>query len=432
MLAKPILRGKPVDGRSPILSVTEVRAIVLRSQGLAESVSPFGLGKMAVLKAIQHLGYIQVDPINVLQRAHHHVLWSRVPNYHPNMLHQLQDPDAAVFEYWNHAASYLPMTDYRFSMPLMRKYRGEFHWSDDSPELRNSMRRLLTMIRKQGPLMLSEVESTGSVDGWSAGRTSKIERRALHELWMRGDIMIRSRHGVQKIFDLPSRVLPAGMDIKIPSKSEAAEFHARRALRALGVATPQELHYLQDAGQASAVRGALSALIRRGETVEVRVPDLPKSRLFALQEALEFNTPVERKIVRFLSPFDNLTIQRKRLNWLFDFDYVAEIYVPIEKRKYGYFVLPILWGDRLIGRMDAKANRAERQLVIHNLVFEPTFHDFEGVKPAFGKALNDFTRFQECDQWKISRVEPKAFSISGSSPFRVGNRQGKQETPKKL
>src|SRR6201993_2271321 len=210
-----------------------------------------------------------------------------------------------------------------------------------------------------------------------------MEHRALHELWMLDDVVIRSRRGVQKIFDLPDRVLPAGIDVKLPSRSEAAGFHVRRALRALGVATPQELHYLQDAGQASAARGALSALIRRGEAVELRVPDLPKFRLFALQEALEFNTPVERNIVRFLSPFDNLTIQRKRLKWLFDFDYVAEIYVPIEKRKYGYFVLPILWGDRLIGRMDAKANRAERQLVIHNLVFETTFRDFAAIKPSF-------------------------------------------------
>ena len=412
MLAKPNLRVKPVARRSPVsMSLTEVRAIALRSQRLAEDLSPFGLGKAAVLKAIQHLGYIQVDPINVLQRAHHHVLWSRVPNYHPDMLHELQDPDAAVFEYWNHAASYLPMTDYRFSMPLMRKYRGEFHWSDDSPELRKSMRRLLTMIRKQGPLMLSEVESTGAVNGWSAGKTSKIERRALHELWMRGDIMIRSRQGVQKIFDLPARVLPAGMDVKMPSRFEAAEYHVRRALRALGIAAPQELHYLQDGGQASAAREALSALIKRGEAVETRVADLPKLRLFALRDALELNTPVENNIVRFLSPFDNLTIQRKRLNWLFDFDYVVEIYVPMEKRKYGYFVLPILWGDRLIGRMDAKANRVGRQLVIHNLVFEPTFQDFEAVKSAFGSALNDFTRFQECDQWKISQVEPKAFKI---------------------
>ena len=412
MLAKPNLRVKPVARRSPVsMSLTEVRAIALRSQRLAEDLSPFGLGKAAVLKAIQHLGYIQVDPINVLQRAYHHVLWSRVPNYHPDMLHELQDPDAAVFEYWNHAASYLPMTDYRFSMPLMRKYRGEFHWSDDSPELRKSMRRLLTMIRKQGPLMLSEVESTGAVNGWSAGKTSKIERRALHELWMRGDIMIRSRQGVQKIFDLPARVLPAGMDVKMPSRFEAAEYHVRRALRALGIAAPQELHYLQDGGQASAAREALSALIKRGEAVETRVADLPKLRLFALRDALELNTPVENNIVRFLSPFDNLTIQRKRLNWLFDFDYVVEIYVPMGKRKYGYFVLPILWGDRLIGRMDAKANRLGRQLVIHNLVFEPTFQDFEAVKSAFGSALNDFTRFQECDQWKISQVEPKAFKI---------------------
>jgi uncharacterized protein len=412
MFAKPMLLAKPVESRSPVsISLSQVRAIALRSQGLAEDVSPFGLGKAAVLKVIQHLGYVQVDPINVLQRAHHHVLWSRVPNYQPDMLHELQNPDAAVFEYWNHAASYLPMSDYRFSLPLMRKYRGQFHWSDDSPELRKSMRRLLTMIRRQGPLMLSDVESTGSVNGWSAATTSKIERRALHELWMRGDIMIRSRRGVQKIFDLPARVLPPGIDARLPSRSEAAEFHVRRALRALGVAAPQELHYSQDAGQASAARTALTALIRRGEAVELRLPDVPKLHLFALPEALELNTPVENNLVRFLSPFDNLTIQRKRLNWLFDFDYVAEIYVPVEKRKYGYFVLPILWGDRLIGRMDAKANREERQLVVHNLVFEPTFRDCKGVKSAFVDALKDFTRFQQCDQWKISRVEPKAFRI---------------------
>jgi uncharacterized protein len=412
MFAKPMLLAKPVENRSPVsISLSQVRAIALRSQGLAEDVSPFGLGKAAVLKVIQHLGYVQVDPINVLQRAHHHVLWSRVPNYQPDMLHELQNPDAAVFEYWNHAASYLPMSDYRFSLPLMRKYRGQFHWSDDSPELRKSMRRLLTMIRRQGPLMLSDVESTGSVNSWSAATTSKIERRALHELWMRGDIMIRSRRGVQKIFDLPARVLPPGIDARLPSRSEAAEFHVRRALRALGVAAPQELHYSQDAGQASAARTALTALIRRGEAVELRLPDVPKLHLFALPGALELNTPVESNLVRFLSPFDNLTIQRKRLNWLFDFDYVAEIYVPVEKRKYGYFVLPILWGDRLIGRMDAKANREERQLVVHNLVFEPTFRDCKGVKSAFVDALKDFTRFQQCDQWKISRVEPKAFRI---------------------
>jgi uncharacterized protein len=134
--------------------------------------------------------------------------------------------------------------------------------------------------------------------------------------------------------------------------------------------------------------------------------------LFALREALEPKRLLATNIVRFLSPFDNLTIQRKRLKWLFGFDYVVEIYVPPEKRKYGYFVLPILWGDQLIGRMDAKANRAERQLGIHSLVFEPTFRDFEAVKPAFRHALDNFARFQECDHWKIFRVEPRRFRTS--------------------
>jgi uncharacterized protein YcaQ len=395
-----------------LLSLAEVRAIVLRSQGLADQESPFGLGKAAVLEAIQHLGYVQVDAVSVIQRAHHHVLWSRVPNYQPEMLHELQSPDAAVFEYWNHAASYLPMSDFRFSLPLMRKHRGEFHWSDDTPELRKSMRRLVTMIRHNGALKLSDVPSTGSTSGWFNAAPSKIERRALHELWMRGDIMIRSRRGVEKIFDLPSRILPTGTERKLPSKREAAEFHLLRNLRALGVAAAQELNYLQDAGSTGESRNALAKLIKLKKVIEVQVAGFAKLRLFALPEALELKAPLPKQIVRFLSPFDNLTIQRKRLKWLFEFDYTVEIYVPPEKRKYGYFVLPILWGDILIGRMDVKALRAERQLIIHNLLFEPSFRDWNVVKSSFAEALMHFTRFQQCDGWKITRVEPKAFQIS--------------------
>jgi uncharacterized protein YcaQ len=391
------------------LSLAEVRAISLRSQGLAESESPFGNKKEGVLKAVQHLGYVQVDPISVIQRAHHHVLWSRIPDYDPDMLHQLQSVEATVFEYWNHATSYLPTKDYRYSLPLMRQYRQELHWSDDSPELRNSMRRMLALIRKKGPLMVSDVESAGMVRAWSAQALGKIERRALHELWMRGDLMIRSRKGVQKVFDLPSRVLPDGTDVKLPSKGEAAKFHVRRSLRALGVARLQELHYMLDVGKAGEIREALSSLLKNREAVEIQVAEFPKIPLFALHEVLKLKAPVENGAVRFLSPFDNLVIQRKRLKWLFDFDYVVEIYLPAAKRKYGYFVLPILWGDHLIGRLDAKAYRAERRLVIHNLVFEPTFHDLAAVRPAFIKALEEFTRFQGCDEWEISRVEPKTF-----------------------
>jgi uncharacterized protein len=398
---------------NPVLvSLAEVRAMVLRSQGLADQESPFGLGKTAVLGAIQHLGYIQVDSISVVQRAHHHVLWSRVPDYQPEMLHELQSPDAAVFEYWNNAASYLPMADFRFSLPLMRKYRRTLHWSDDTPELRNSMRRLLARIRSNGPLKLSDVESAGSSGGWSYAAPGKIERRALHELWMRGDILIRSRRGIEKIFDLPSRILPPGIGLASPSRREAAEFHLLRSLRAMGVAAARELNYLRDAGPTSTLSLALEKLVKLKKVVEVRVPEFARLRLFTLPETFELKAALEKRVVRFLSPFDNLTSQRKRLKWLFDFDYVVEIFVPAERRKYGYFVLPMLWGDRLIGRMDVKALRAERQLIIHRLVFEPNFHDWDLVKSSFVEALQVFTRFQQCDGWKVTGVEPKSFRIS--------------------
>src|SRR6267154_2409269 len=156
-MAGPISRKAPpfagALSHPASLSLAEARAISLRSQGLAEDPAPFGSGKAAVLAAIQHLGYVQVDPINVIQRAHHHVLWSRVPDYQPEMLHELQSPDVSVFEYWNHATSYLPTSDFRFSLPLMRKHRAQLHWSNDSAELRASMRRMRGLIRKNGPLM---------------------------------------------------------------------------------------------------------------------------------------------------------------------------------------------------------------------------------------------------------------------------------------
>jgi uncharacterized protein YcaQ len=399
------------------LSLTEARAIALRTQGLADNRAPFGPGKAGALKALRHLGYVQVDTISVIQRAHHHVLWSRVPGYAPEMLHELQSVDVQVFEYWNHASSYLPLSDYRFSLPLMRKYRTQLHWSDESPEIKSSMRRMLARIRKQGPVMLSDIESATLVKGWSEGALSKIERRALHELWMRGEIMIRSRRGMQKVFDLSDRVLPKGTDVKVPTKREAATFHVTRALRALGIARLQELHYLQDSDHARALRDALSRLLHAGEVVEVAVENAPIGTAFALRESLELAGPLERNLVRFLSPFDNLTIQRKRLKWLFDFDYSVEIYVPPARRKYGYFVLPILWGDRLIGRMDAKADRAERLLLIHNLVFEPDFSDLTAVKPALSEALCNFMRFQQCEEWRISRVEPKTFRLTSSCGF---------------
>jgi uncharacterized protein YcaQ len=352
------------------------------------------------------LGYVQIDTVSVIQRAHHHVLWSRVADYHPKMLHELQSPDVAVFEYWDHASSYLPTNDYRFSLPRMRQYRSESHWFDDCPELRKSMRQLLGMIHQNGPLMISDVESKASVQAWSAATLGKIERRALHELWMRGEIMIRSRKGFQKVFDLPERVLPAETNRVMPSKREAARFRLHRALKALGIARLNELDYLQGRQGRSDLWAELTSLVEGGEIMELRIAEFPKVAVYALRKTLEDAAPIKTEAVRILSPFDNLVIQRKRLKWLFDFDYVVEMYVPPAKRRYGYFVLPLLWGDRLVGRLDAKACRAERLLRVHSLVFEPKFLALTAIKSPLVAALDEFARFQECDRWEILRVEP--------------------------
>ncbi|CAN5446622.1 crosslink repair DNA glycosylase YcaQ family protein [soil metagenome] len=388
------------------LSLAEARALSLRAQGLAEASAPFGLGPAGTLAALQHLGYVQVDTINVIQRAHHHVLWSRVPDYRPEYLHTLQ-AEASAFEYWNHAASYLPTSDYRYSLPLMRHYRTEFQWCEDTPELRASMRRMLRLIRTHGPLRLSDIESEGKSASWTDEGMGKIERRALRQLWMRGDLMIRSRHGMQKVFDLTDNVLPPGTNRKFPTPRETADFHVRRALRALGVARLPELHYLRDASHASGVRAALARLLK---TKEVTALHIEGTTAYALSSSLELTAPIESTPARILSPFDNLTIQRKRLKWLFHFDYVTEIYVPAPKRKFGYFTLPVLWRDQLIARMDAKADRPHRNLIIHRLDFESSFRDFKEALPALQECLASFSRFQECDTYTLTRVEPRSAS----------------------
>lgn len=225
------------------MNLSQARIVALRAQGL-NGAKTFGTGATAALNAIEHLGYVQIDTIAVVERAHHHILWSRVPDYSPELLRQLH-AERRVFEYWSHAAAFLPMRDFRQSLRLMRSFRRKFHWSDDSPELRRAMRRVLARICSEGPLKARDFETKQVRDpGWWT--FSKIEKRALHELWMRGDVMVASREGFQKSFDLTERVLPESIDRSMPSDAEAADFLIERTLQAHGLAREPELRYLRD------------------------------------------------------------------------------------------------------------------------------------------------------------------------------------------
>jgi uncharacterized protein YcaQ len=291
------------------MNPSQARAVALRAQGL-DGATTFGSGKAGTLNAIEHLGYVQIDTISVIERAHHHVLWSRLPDYAPERLRELH-AERRVFEYWSHAAAFLPMRDFRQSLPLMRSFRRKFHWSDDSPELRRAMRRVLARIRSKGPLRARDFESNDvRVQGsWTFG---KMEKRALHELWMRGDVMVASREGFQKSYDLTARVLPENVDRSMPTESEAADFLVERTLQAHSLAREPELRYLRDGAVAATIRKRLAHAVKHGRVVSLQVGDLEKP-VYALPETLEhIPDGVEPTEARILSPFDNLIVQRER------------------------------------------------------------------------------------------------------------------------
>ncbi|MPQ47727.1 hypothetical protein GCQ56_12000 [Marinifilum sp. N1E240] len=379
------------------LSKQEARKLVLLSQQLPPA-KKSGNAIEATLSAIENLGYVQIDTISVIQRAHHHTLWNRNPRYQNSHLDQLV-ADKKVFEYWSHAAAYLPMCDYRFSLPRKVAIASgeQKHWYDRDEKMINMV---LKRIEKEGPLMAKDFEHTGAKNmDWA----SKPAKRALEYLFMQGDLMIPSRVNFHKVYDLTERVLPKGIDTCIPGQEEHTRFLITRYLEANGVGHAAEMSYLLK-NTKPLVIDALKEMLSNGEVREVNVND---TNYFVLPTSLELlNQSLSRSKLKILSPFDNLLIQRKRMQALFDFDYQIECYVPEAKRKYGYFSLPILWDGKLIARMDCKADRKKSILHINNLVLESNLSKAEAFSLVLIKEIQAFMSFNECNQICLHKTSP--------------------------
>jgi uncharacterized protein YcaQ len=370
-------------------TVGKLRRIALNQQGLLKTDS-FGRGKLATLRAIEHIGYVQIDTISVVERAHHHVLWSRVSNYQPKLLDQLVK-ERKVFEYWFHAASWLPMTDYRFALPRMNKMNGERGWFENCDK--KLIRQVLERIRQEGPLRARDFEDSrkGKKQWWDW----KPAKQALEQLFMQGELMVGSRQGFQKVYDLPERVLPDWVDTREPGIEEYASHLIDTALRAHGFATQKSISYLRK-GQAlrDAIRDQLQFRIDDGSLVTVVLND--NSLIYADAELLETRAPRSSANVRILSPFDNAVIQRERGRDLFDFDYQIECYLPQSKRQFGYFCLPILYRHRFVGRIDCKADRKQKRLEVKSIHIEHKIDDDFGE--ALDIAIRSFAAFNGCNQ----------------------------------
>ncbi len=389
------------------LSADRARRLILDSQMLLGNPDTSS-GRDRTVRIIESLGYIQIDTISVVQRAHHHSIWTRYSGYHPDMLHQLQAVDRKIFEYWGHAASYLPMCDYRYYTYRMRNFSDPMEkWAKDRlKKCGYLMDEILKRIEQEGPLGSKDFKSNpdakrGQWWDWKPAKT------ALELLFWRGDLMVTRRDNFQRIYDLTERVLPDGIDTSTPDENELGRFLVRRALKAYGIASMSDIVRHIHAAERKVIQRAVRMLVDEKEVIQVSFEGIHE--YFALSDTahVDFTDIIDYGNVHILSPFDNLIIQRDRTSRYFDFDYRLECYTPREKRQFGYFVLPVIWGTRFVAKLDSKADRKRKILIIRSLQFEEGFSEWEAFLPVFSDKLAEFARFNNCIGFEFENVKPR-------------------------
>ncbi len=393
------------------ISLAHARRLALRGQGLDGSWK-LPAGKDGAAEAVRRLGYVQIDTIAVVQRAHHHTLWTRRGDYRPEMLDELQGKDRRVFECWGHAAAYAPTEHYRYYVRRMPRW-----WEDASDAFLarhgRLAREVLQRIEREGPLGSSDFKHpTGRKRGpWWDWKPAK---KALEALFSRGELMVTRRRNFERLYDLPERVLPADVDTSPPTARRRRRFVIDRTLRTQGVSSLRHWSVNRDA-----LDPLLTGMIDAGEVAELTVAGLDGRPHYATPEALDATARASRRKSRLhiLSPFDALVRWRGRVRELFGLDYKLECYTPAANRRWGYFCLPLLWGDRFIGRADCKADRKPRDLLVRSLLFESGF-DGDDALDALAARLRDFAGFNDCDQVVLETVRPAKLKAPLSNRLR--------------
>ncbi len=375
------------------ISVQHAQQFVLHSQLLATPL--LASGKQGVLDTIRHLGYVQIDTISVVERAHHHVLWTRVPDYQPVHLQTLDETDRAIFDYWAHAASYLPIESYPYS--LIRKTTvddGCGFWRRTDPVL---AAHVLDRIKREGPLMARdfEKEKNAPEHPWMIPAINQVIR----QLFMTGELMVSGRKGIQKSYDLTKRVLPKSISRKTPSMRQFIEYIVRRDLQAHGLVKLTEFGYLLQLSNKE-IGAVVEKLRRAAEVVEVAIHGM-SGTYYSFTKNLEEFSPTHQKAFHILSPFDNSIIQRKRTAELFGFEYTLECYVPSAKRKFGYFGLPLLYGNQFVGLLDARVDRRSKVLEVRKLQW--SVKKAGDLQRAFKQRLGQFAQFCGCNDVAVLR-----------------------------
>jgi uncharacterized protein len=377
--------------KSVPLNTSRARRIWLRAQRLDEP-APFGGGAEATRTAIEHLGYVQIDTINVIERCHHHILFTRIPEYRREHLHQAQSIDKTVFEYWTHALSYLPVRDLRFYVGAMRRdWARRSTWFTAVTE--QDQRKVLSRIRRHGALTIRDIDDDELIEKDHLWASRKPSKRALQVAFFKGLVTVTRRTGMLKTYELTGRHFGWDKAPRAATEREVVDYLLDRALRAQGIVSLESICYL-NASRKPALRRAIEARVRRKELVPVDIEGAGKQEHWARPETIEADpgAPVG-ELVHILSPFDPLINQRKRVALFFGYEHRFEAYVPKDKRVFGYFALPVLVGDEIVAAIDLKTDREREKLLVQRWTWvgrgAPRTH-----KRRIEEELHRFERFQ--------------------------------------
>jgi uncharacterized protein len=353
------------------ISLDALRKVQLAAQGLSDPL-PHSAEKKDVMAAIRRMGALQIDTISVIARSPYMVLFSRLGDYVPSWLDELL-AEGELFEYWAHAACFLPIEDYplyrRMMLDGLRGWGSAAEWMEEHQPL---IDLILDRIRTEGALRSADFERrNGKGSGWWDWKEEKI---ALERLFDAGIVTIARRDKFQRRYDLTEHVIQNLHQIEVPSYSEMVRQLSLKAVRCLGAAPAR---WVADYFRIKKVptAAALAELVAEGQLIQIAVqgweePALVHPDHASLIEQAD-SGQLNPSLTTLLSPFDPLVWDRARVKELFNFEYTIECYLPVEKRRYGYYLLPILHRGALIGRLDAKAHRKEGRFEIKALYLEP-------------------------------------------------------------
>jgi uncharacterized protein YcaQ len=351
-----------MNEKSFAIGLEQARRAWLRAQRL-DIQAPFGEGAEATRRAVEHLGYVQIDAINVIERSHHHILYTRIPGYQRADLEAAQSLDKSVFEYWTHALAYVPTADYRFFVPAMERFRAapnQWIAGVDAADYA----ALLQRIRIEGALSIRDIDDDVLVEKTHPWGSRKPSKRVLRLGFFVGDLAISRRSGIVKTYELAARHFGWRRRPRAATDSQYAAYLLDRATRSQAVVSLDSICYGSLSWKAR-VAALVEAAVKRKQLVPVHLAGQEKVQHWAepavLEAAVE-EPPVRR--VHILSPFDPLIIQRKRLQMFFGYEHRFEAYVPPDKRLLGYFALPVLVDDAIVAAVDLKTDRRSRKLLM--------------------------------------------------------------------